>query len=169
MIFKKRPVAMKGKPTKVLKQAGPCCRRDSRPSGRVGHSVILASVNFAQLLFPDFSLILCGYLICRFTAAQPASLATGRALGLFLLVPGVVVSLDCEKPVGLASGRQPDWCWPEFGCLRHCPVLQPALLANFGSNGLTEETMRPVRRWGSDSTLSSPWPWPNALPGRKVC
>lgn len=25
-------------------------------------------VNFAQLLFPDFSLILCGYLLCRFTA-----------------------------------------------------------------------------------------------------
>jgi hypothetical protein len=25
-------------------------------------------VNFAQLLFPDFSLIVCGYLLCRYTA-----------------------------------------------------------------------------------------------------
>jgi hypothetical protein len=25
-------------------------------------------VNYAQLLFPDFSLILCGYLVCRYTA-----------------------------------------------------------------------------------------------------
>ena len=29
---------------------------------------MLPAVNFAQLLFPDFSLILCGYLVCRFTA-----------------------------------------------------------------------------------------------------
>ena len=25
-------------------------------------------VNYAQLLFPDFSLILCGYLVCKYTA-----------------------------------------------------------------------------------------------------
>ena len=25
-------------------------------------------MNYAQLLFPDFSLILCGYLVCRYTA-----------------------------------------------------------------------------------------------------
>ena len=25
-------------------------------------------MNYAQLLFPDFSLILCGYLLCRYTA-----------------------------------------------------------------------------------------------------
>ena len=29
---------------------------------------ILSGMNFAQLLFPDFSLILCGYLLCRYTA-----------------------------------------------------------------------------------------------------
>ncbi|NVO08283.1 MAG: AEC family transporter, partial [Rhodoferax sp.] len=29
---------------------------------------ILKAVNYAQLLFPDFSLILCGFLVCRYTS-----------------------------------------------------------------------------------------------------
>ncbi|MEO7127560.1 MAG: AEC family transporter, partial [Rhodoferax sp.] len=33
-----------------------------------GGEVILDPVNYPQLLFPDFSLILCGYLVCRYTA-----------------------------------------------------------------------------------------------------
>ena len=33
-----------------------------------GIAVILGPVNYAQLLFPDFSLIVCGYLVCRYTA-----------------------------------------------------------------------------------------------------
>ena len=36
----------------------------TRPPGAVPS----CPMNFAQLLFPDFSLILCGYLLCRFTA-----------------------------------------------------------------------------------------------------
>ena len=28
---------------------------------------ILEAVNYAQLLFPDFSLIACGWLLCRYT------------------------------------------------------------------------------------------------------
>ena len=39
-----------------------------KPREGSGRARYAHSVNFAQLLFPDFSLILCGYLVCRFTA-----------------------------------------------------------------------------------------------------
>jgi hypothetical protein len=43
-------------------------------------------VNFAQLLFPDFSLILCGYLLCRFTALNRKVWGAGGGVGVLLPV-----------------------------------------------------------------------------------
>ena len=42
-------------------------------------AVILGPVNYAQLLFPDFSLIACGWLLCRYTALTAASGTRSRA------------------------------------------------------------------------------------------
>lgn len=44
-------------------------------------------MNFAQLLFPDFSLILCGYLICRFTALNRPVWLQVENLVYFFLFP----------------------------------------------------------------------------------
>ncbi len=41
------------------------CHTGRRPG--IHASCYSSRVNFAQLLFPDFSLILIGYLLCRFT------------------------------------------------------------------------------------------------------
>ena len=46
-----------------MRQPGHCART---------RSAMLAGVNYAQLLFPDFSLILIGYLVCRYTALNRA-------------------------------------------------------------------------------------------------
>lgn len=49
--------------------------------------VKLAAVNFAQLLFPDFSLILCGYLLCRYTALNRKVWEPIESLVYFFMFP----------------------------------------------------------------------------------
>jgi hypothetical protein len=44
-------------------------------------------VNYAQLLFPDFSLILCGFLVCRYTALNRTVWQQVDALVYFFLFP----------------------------------------------------------------------------------
>jgi malonate transporter len=44
-------------------------------------------VNYAQLLFPDFSLILCGYLVCRYTALNRTVWEQVESLVYFFLFP----------------------------------------------------------------------------------
>ena len=44
-------------------------------------------VNYAQLLFPDFSLILCGYLVCRYTALNRSVWEPVEALVYYFLFP----------------------------------------------------------------------------------
>jgi predicted permease len=44
-------------------------------------------VNYAQLLFPDFSLILCGFLVCRFTSLNRTVWQQVDALVYFFLFP----------------------------------------------------------------------------------
>jgi malonate transporter and related proteins len=44
-------------------------------------------VNYAQLLFPDFSLILCGFLICRYTALDRGVWEPVERLVYFFLFP----------------------------------------------------------------------------------
>ncbi len=44
-------------------------------------------MNFAQLLFPDFSLILCGYLVCRYTALGRPVWQQVEALTYYFLFP----------------------------------------------------------------------------------
>ncbi len=48
---------------------------------------ILAAVNYAQLLFPDFALILCGFLVCRYTSLNRTVWQQVDALVYFFLFP----------------------------------------------------------------------------------
>lgn len=60
-------------------------------------------VNFAQLLFPDFSLILCGYLVCRYTALNRTVWAQVETLVYFFLFPVLLFHSIVKSPLDLSS------------------------------------------------------------------
>jgi malonate transporter and related proteins len=61
------------------------------------------SVNFAQLLFPDFSLILCGYLVCRFTALNRSVWEPLESLVYFFLFPVLLFHSIVKSPLDLQA------------------------------------------------------------------
>lgn len=63
-------------------------------------------VNYAQLLFPDFSLILCGFLICRYTALNRTVWAQVESLTYYCLFPVLLFHSIIKNPLdlGAASG-----------------------------------------------------------------
>ena len=64
---------------------------------------MLARLNFAQLLFPDFSLILCGYLICRYTPLGPAVWEQVESLVYFFLFPVLLFHSIVKSPLDLGA------------------------------------------------------------------
>jgi predicted permease len=60
-------------------------------------------VNFAQLLFPDFSLILCGYLLCRFTALNRPVWQQVESLVYFFLFPVLLFHSIVKSPLDLGA------------------------------------------------------------------
>ena len=58
-------------------------------------------VNFAQLLFPDFSLILCGYLICRYTGLNRPVWQSVESLVYFFLFPVLLFHSIVKSPIDL--------------------------------------------------------------------
>lgn len=60
-------------------------------------------VNFAQLLFPDFFLILCGYVICRFTALNRSVWQQVETLVYFFLFPVLLFHSIVKSPLDLAA------------------------------------------------------------------
>ena len=68
--------------------------------------VILRFVNYAQLLIPDFSLILIGYLLCRYTALDKPVWQSAEALVYFFLFPVLLFQSIVRTPLDLhaASG-----------------------------------------------------------------
>lgn len=60
-------------------------------------------MNFAQLLFPDFSLILCGYLICRFTALNRSVWQQVESLVYFFLFPVLLFHSIVKSPLDLET------------------------------------------------------------------
>ena len=60
-------------------------------------------MNFAQLLFPDFSLILCGYLVCRYTALNRTVWEQVEALVYFLFFPVLLFHSIVKSPLDIAS------------------------------------------------------------------
>lgn len=63
-------------------------------------------MNYAQLLFPDFSLILCGYLICRYTALNRSVWEQVESLVYYFLFPVLLFHSIVRSPLDLsvASG-----------------------------------------------------------------
>jgi predicted permease len=63
-------------------------------------------VHFAQLLFPDFSLILCGWLLCRYTALDRPVWEQVESLVYYFLFPVLLFQSIVKSPLdlGAASG-----------------------------------------------------------------
>ncbi len=61
------------------------------------------SVNYAQLLFPDFSLILCGYLVCRYTALNRSVWQQVDSLVYYFLFPVLLFHSIVKSPLDLAA------------------------------------------------------------------
>jgi hypothetical protein len=60
-------------------------------------------VNFAQLLFPDFSLILIGYLLCRFTALNRKVWEPVERLVYYLMFPVLLFHSIVKSPLDLSA------------------------------------------------------------------
>lgn len=67
---------------------------------------MLLGVNYAQLLIPDFSLILCGYLVCRYTALNRTVWEQVESLVYYFLFPVLLFHSIAKSPLdwGAASG-----------------------------------------------------------------
>ena len=60
-------------------------------------------MNFAQLLFPDFSLIICGYLVCRYTALNRTVWEQVESLVYFFLFPVLLFHSIVKSPLDLVA------------------------------------------------------------------
>jgi len=60
-------------------------------------------VNYAQLLFPDFSLILCGYLVCRYTALNRPVWDQVEILVYYFLFPVLLFHSIVKSPLDLSA------------------------------------------------------------------
>ena len=74
--------------------------RTGRLAGPTG---ILDRVHYAQLLVPDFSLILCGYLLCRFTALNRSVWSQVDSLVYYLLFPVLLFHSIARSPLDLVA------------------------------------------------------------------
>ena len=61
------------------------------------------TVNYAQLLFPDFSLIVCGYLVCRYTALNRTVWAQVESLVYYFLFPVLLFQSIVKSPLDLGA------------------------------------------------------------------
>lgn len=64
---------------------------------------MLPAVNYAQLLFPDFSLILCGYLVCRYTALNRPVWEQVESLVYFFLFPVLLFHSIVKSTMDLSA------------------------------------------------------------------
>ena len=58
---------------------------------------------YAQLLFPDFSLIVCGYLLCRYTALDRVVWGQVESLVYFFLFPVLLFHSIVRSPLDLGA------------------------------------------------------------------
>lgn len=60
-------------------------------------------MNYAQLLFPDFSLIACGYLVCRYTALNRTVWEQVESLVYYFLFPVLLFQSIVRSPLDLLA------------------------------------------------------------------
>ena len=63
-------------------------------------------MNYAQLLFPDFSLILCGFLVCRYTALDRRVWSQVDSLVYYLLFPVLLFHSIVRSPLDLMAASR---------------------------------------------------------------
>lgn len=63
-------------------------------------------MHYAELLFPDFSLILCGLVLCRYTALDRALWAQVERLVYFFLFPVLLFQSLVRSPLDLRAASQ---------------------------------------------------------------
>jgi predicted permease len=63
-------------------------------------------VNYAQLLFPDFSLILCGFLVCRYTALNRSVWEQVESLVYFFLFPVLLFQSIVKSPLDVHAASR---------------------------------------------------------------
>jgi malonate transporter and related proteins len=71
--------------------------------GKLKLVVILQGMNTFELLFPDFSLILCGYLVCRHTALNRKVWEQVESLVYFFLFPVLLFHSIVKSPLDLGA------------------------------------------------------------------
>ena len=89
-------------------------------------------MNYPQLLFPDFSLILIGYLVCRFTPLNRTVWQPVEALVYFFLFPVLLFQSIVRSPLDLTAASRlmvAGWALSVVGiglafALPHVPVLK---------------------------------------------
>ena len=64
---------------------------------------MLGRVNFAKLLIPDFSLILCGWLVCRYTALNRPVWVQVEALVYYFLFPVLLFQSIIRNPLDVGA------------------------------------------------------------------
>ncbi|MDA7415731.1 AEC family transporter [Xenophilus arseniciresistens] len=64
---------------------------------------MLRAVNYAQLLFPDFSLIACGWLLCRFTALDRRVWEPVESLVYYFLFPVLLFHSIVRSPIDFGA------------------------------------------------------------------
>ena len=60
-------------------------------------------VNYVQLLFPDFTLIVCGYLVCRYTALNRTVWEQVESLVYYFLFPVLLFHSIVKSPLDLGA------------------------------------------------------------------
>ncbi len=88
-------------------------------------------MNYAQLLFPDFSLILCGYLVCRYTALNRSVWEQVESLVYFFLFPVLLFQSIVKSPLDIHAASRlmgAGWSIGFIGialayALPHLPIL----------------------------------------------
>jgi malonate transporter len=113
---------------------------------------MLAPVNYAQLLFPDFSLILIGYLVRRYTALDRSVWEPVEGLVYYFLFPVLLFHSIVRNPLDLAATSG---------------LIGAGLLMGLAGIALAASTPGSTRappRSPSASTPSSRWRWPNGWP-----
>ena len=83
-------------PVFTRRQSRPCCHPGRATAGL---RLCSAPVNYAVLLFPDFSLIVLGYVLCRFTQLNRTVWQAVEALVYYLLFPVLLFHSIVKSPV----------------------------------------------------------------------
>lgn len=72
-------------------------------TGKPPHHPYSVGVNYAQLLIPDFALIVCGFLVCRYTALNRTVWSQVESLVYYFLFPVLLFQSIVRSPLDLGA------------------------------------------------------------------